>query len=191
MAGKDLFLSGLEVIMEKSLILSQMEQIVWSSCPLALQQLLGTIPSSSRIFHGHSALELKGPWAVPESFFPLHLQRVTDTITAAPAEIYPEPLWHFIDFGWGWLRAPVQRVMDEALAAVCQSRALPELWWHLPVSWELGIQTLFMFIFRKLSCIPPPEIYLFFTWIQNKILFFQELWEQPDPVPSVPGVGRI
>lgn len=61
MAGKDLFLSGLEVIMEKSLILSQMEQIVWSSCPLALQQLLGTIPSSSRIFHGHSALELKGP----------------------------------------------------------------------------------------------------------------------------------
>lgn len=37
MAGKDLFLSGLEVIMEKSLSLSQMEQIVWSSCPLALQ----------------------------------------------------------------------------------------------------------------------------------------------------------
>lgn len=42
-------------------------------------------------------------------FFPLHLQRVTDMITAVPVEIYPESLWHFIDFGQGWLRASVQQ----------------------------------------------------------------------------------
>lgn len=60
-----------------------------------------------------------------------------------------------------------------------------------PSELRVGYSNTVNFHLRKLSSIPPSEIYLFFTWIQNKILFFQEMGEQSGPVSNVPGLGRI